>query len=290
MAKAKVKKEIVEAAALLKELMIENLTFVAESMIDQIMRNYKKLTPSKRYDSIKDLNAKGMKEYKDEMLAAMAVISAMAIENARKEIPAASKVKLSEWNESALSLGEFEKLPPKVRNRLKSQVDLLLNTQKSDLDKVIMFQFSSSLESTDSEDIIRHDIFESAEDFILGPSIDAGAGVVAARGINEARQAFFFDDEVLEEVDAFQFVNDAPETPICDDLNGKIFAADDPEFQRYTPPLHYNCKSYIIPILKGKLGDRKIERLKPSKADLDKYVQFSGEKCCTGRVMLYDIN
>lgn len=54
----------------------------------------------------------------------------------------------------------------------------------------------------------------------------------------------------------------------------------------------HNCKSYIMPILKGKLGDREIELLKPSSADLEKYIQFHehNDKCCSGRVGIINID
>lgn len=290
MGKVTVRKDIKEAREILADIMREHLSDMAETRIDQIMKNYKALTPARKIDAIKNLPEISTSHYKKNLLKALAVIAGDAIEKARKEVPKASKVKLSEWNEEKLALGEFDDLPPKVRKRLTSQVDVLLKTQKDDLDKRIMLQFSSSVETTDSGDIIRYDVFESAEDYILGPSVDAGSGVMGARAINEARQAFFFDDEVLEEIDAFQFKNDVPETPICEDLNGKIFAKDDPEYMRYYPPLHFNCDSYVLPILKGNLKDRKISRLKPSDSELDKYVQFSGDDNCKCRVMLITID
>jgi hypothetical protein len=41
----------------------------------------------------------------------------------------------------------------------------------------------------------------------------------------------------------------------------------------------HNCKSYIVPILKGNLGSREIEKLKPSKKSLEQQVQFSEHDC-----------
>lgn len=291
MAKVNVRKQIKEAKKILKEVMQEHLTEIAELLVDQIMSKYSKLPESKKADAIKDLLPKGIPTYKSALLKTMAVIAGTALEAAREEIPKKSSVELTNWrNEQSVLLGEFEELPPKIKKRLKSQMELLVKTQKADLDKVVLFQFSSSLGSTDSHNVLRFDLMESADDFVLGPSVDGGAGVMAARGINEARQAFFFDDDVLEGVDAFIFKNDIPETPICEDLNGTVFSADDPNFLRYTPPLHYNCDSYILPILKGNLNGREITQLKPSKSDLEKYIQFSEHEAdCCGRSKLVEL-
>lgn len=285
-----VKKQINQSKDELKSVMMAHLAEITESLVEQIMANYRKLIPSQRGNAIKDLTQSGVAVYKKELLSAVAIVADLALQGARKEVPKKSKIELTEWDASLISLGEFEKLPAKMQKRLKNQVDLLIKTQKNDLDKVVMFQFTSSNESTDSESTIRYDLYESADKYLNGPSVDAGAGVMAARTVNESRQAFFFDDEVLEGIDAFKFVNDVPETPICEDLNGTIFSADDPDFQRYTPPLHYNCDSYIIPILKGNLGDREIERLKPSSSDLDKYIQFNEHhQFCCGPLRLVDL-
>lgn len=293
MAKSTVKKDIKKAKEAFLGVMRENLAGISQSMIEQVMKNYRNLSPAQRIKAIKDITPIGIASYRMTMLSSAASVVSTALEKARKEVPKKSKVELSGWDEAAIRLGEFEKLPAKVRKRLKTQIDLLVNTQKADLDKVIMFQFTSSLDSTDSEETIQYDLFEAAEDYVFGNSVDAGAGIMAARGINEARQAFFFDDQVLEEIDAFIFMNEVPNSPICEDLSnegkGKVFAKDDPGLMRYTPPLHYNCDSYILPILKGNLGDQEVELLRPSSPDLEKYIQFH-ENCCTGRVQLAELS
>jgi len=42
----------------------------------------------------------------------------------------------------------------------------------------------------------------------------------------------------------------------------------------------HNCKSFIIPILKGDLGDNEIESLQPSNASLENKIQFSEKYIC----------
>lgn len=267
MAKQNVRKQILEAKTAIKELMQENLAVIAENMIDQIIGKAKRLTPSQQLDAIKDIEPRGQAEYKDLLLTALSVISLDAIEKARKEVPAAKKVRLS----------EFDRLPPALQRKIKSQSNLLVGTQIGDLSKNLFFQYQSSLDSTDDPSLIGSDITDSATEYITGPSIEAGSGVIASQVVNSARNAFFFDDDVLEEIDAFEFVNGDPVTEICKDLNGTVFSKDDPEADRYYPPLHWNCKSYIRPILKGNLGNKEIEKLRPSKSKLEDQIKFAEE-------------
>lgn len=46
-------------------------------------------------------------------------------------------------------------------------------------------------------------------------------------------------------------VLDSRTTPICRSLHGKCYRIDDPQLDRFTPPLHYNCRSVLLPITIG---------------------------------------
>jgi hypothetical protein len=271
--KINVKKTINEAKKDLKTIMQNHLSVIGESIIDQIGSKMKGLTPSNRLNALNNITPKGVNEYKSIMLDALTVIAIESIEDAKKSIPKAKKVKLAAPN--------IDKLPAKLRDKIITRNQLLVGKQVGDLQAVIEFAYATNEDTTDSDDQVLDDMRDSALGFIDGTAIEAGSGVTASTIINEAREAFFFDDEVLEEVDAFMFVNGDPVSPICQDLAGTIFDKNDPNLFRYTPPLHWNCKSYIEPVLKGDLGNREVEKLKPSKSSLDKYVQFSdnNHKC-----------
>lgn len=250
--------------------MANGLASIGDDLINQVRIAMKSLTSSNRLDALHGLSPSGVNQYKADLLDAMALVALDAIDNARKEVPKAKKVKLSIQN--------VDKLPAKLRDKIKTRNQLLVGKQVGDLQKVIEFAYAQNEDTTDSDSLIIQDMKDSAVGFIEGTAIDAGASLTAANTINDAREAFFFDDEVLQEIDAFEFVNGDPVTPICQDLAGTIFAKDDPNMFRYTPPLHWNCKSYIQPILSGDLGKRKIEELKPSTAKLESQIQFSEYK------------
>jgi SPP1 gp7 family putative phage head morphogenesis protein len=273
--KPNIRKEIIEAKQALKDIMQEELATIAESMIAQIISRASRLNPSKALDAIKDVTQPGVNRYKELLTTALAVIAFDSIEVARKEVPPKKNVRL---DEDRFTLSEFDRLPPKLQKKIKTNVSLLIDAQLADLNKAILFQYESSVDSTDSVDLIKKDLENSASDYVTGRAVEGGAGVTAAKMVNAGREAFFSDSDVSEEIEAFQFVNGDPVSPICQDLAGTVFAKDDPEAARYTPPLHFNCKSYIVPILKGNLNGREVGELKPSKADLDKHVQFSEDQ------------
>lgn len=280
--KADVRNQITDSKLALKKVMTANLSKIAESMIAQIMKNLKNLSEANRLNAIKGVNPSGVSDYASALRSAMAVVAANSLKNVRKEIPKAKNVKLSEI-EDTLFLGEFDDLPPDVRRKVQSQQQLLLDTQMADLQKAVNYQFNHSVDSTDSMDTIQNDLESSAEDYISGAGIEAGAATVAAQVINETRNAFFDDPDVQEQIEAFEFVNGDPVSQICQDLAGTVFAVDDPNRFRYTPPLHFNCKSYIAPILSGNLDGRQITDLKPSTKEIEDTIQFAETVCGCGQ-------
>lgn len=279
--KPEVGKRIREAKNSLKEIMRDNLAVIAQNMIGQIIGKLERSTESTRLNAIKDISPVGISAYRDQLLVALSVVSYEALQAVRKEVPKKRDLKLAEGNEQlSFKLAEFDKLPVALQKMIKTQNSLLIDSQISDLEKIIYFQFTSSVNSTDSVSIVKKDIEDSAEEFIGGPALEAAAGVQSANIINSARDAFLYDDEVLSELEGFEFVNEDPVTTVCQELNGKVFAKDDPEVDRIRPPLHWNCKSWLSPVLLGKLGDRKIEKVQLTKG-AQKQIQFSEQGCCT---------
>lgn len=269
--KANAKRQINEGAKHLEDLFSDYLGGIADDIIEKIMRAARSLTPAQRLNAIKGVVPSGVLEYKAAVQEALSALANDALEQARKEVPAAKKVKL----------GEFDDLPPSLKKKVKARTDLIVGKQIGDLQKTIEFAYATNEDTTDSDDTIEADLKDSALGWLDGTAVSSGAQLTAATIISQAREAFFFDDDTLQEIEAFEFVNGDPVTPICQDLAGTVFAKDDPDLFRYTPPLHWNCKSYIRPILVGNLGKREITKLKPSSSKLEDTIQFSEASACT---------
>lgn len=283
--KANIKKQIKEAQDVLKEVMRDNLADIGADLIAQVVARLKSLPESRRFDALAGLEPVGVLKYKQALQTALALIAADAIAQARKEIPKAKNVKLAEL-EPSLKLGEFEKLPPDIRARIQRFIQALVGKQTADLVGAVNFQFQHSVDTTDSLATIESDLSDEVGSYVEGNSVDAGAGVAAAQTVNEARNAFFYDEETLQEIDAFIFTNGDPVSEICTALAGTVFSKDDPDAARYQPPLHFNCKSYIVPVLKGNLNDAlkkagqdDVEKLDPPRSAKDS-IQFHEHVCC----------
>lgn len=285
--KPKVTKFIRDNTAALKAVMQEHLKVIGDGMVDQIISKLKNLPDAQRLNAIKDTQWKGQQAYKDALLSAMAVVAFGALKQVRKEVPKAAHVKLAEDEESWL-MGEFDNLPPALRKKMKGQFDLLVRTQLEDLEKTIQFQFLNSVDSTDSLDTVADDLYGVSDDFLSSARVVAGSASTTAQVVAETRTSFFDDEEVAAQIDAFEFVNGDPVSEICQDLAGTVFSKDDPDRFRYTPPLHFNCKSYIVPILAGSLGDREIEKLQPSSKRIADTIQFAEKVSCGCPRMHFD--
>ena len=260
-----IRRQIRDAGEVLRELMSEHVTAIGQDLVQRIMREAKKLPESARINATKNLEPRYARDYEAALLGAFALIADRAIKQARKEIkPKTQKA-------SAI----FDDLPLQVRRRIKNQAKLVVGKNLSDLTAILFFQYGTSAASTDSLDQIEGDLILEAEDFAAGAAMVAGGDTNASMIINEARSAYFLDDDVRDQIAAFKFVNGDPVTQICKDLAGTIFRTDQPDMMRYWPPLHFNCKSFVVPIPAGKLGNREITELKPSTKKIEKMIQFS---------------
>lgn len=256
-----------------KEVMQANLKVVLESLKDDLRAAWKKATPSQRPKIVAQVQASGVNKYRAELKELFAEIATDALDEARKQVPSAAKIKLSEqvatMKLAAPKGGYYAALPPNIRSIIDAQSALVAQTQVADIEKVVLFQFTSSSSGTENIDEILSDLDEAALPVIEGStasgmSVDAAASNAVANVSNQARMEFFFDPEVLEKIESFTFTNEDPQSEICQELAGTTFAANDPDVDRYNPPLHHNCKSRLIPNEKGDTGNPEIDRGGPS--------------------------
>jgi SPP1 gp7 family putative phage head morphogenesis protein len=70
--------------------------------------------------------------------------------------------------------------------------------------------------------------------------------------MNQARLASFRDPDVADFIEAIEYsaILDDHTTQLCESLDGSIWTEDNPIWETYTPPNHYNCRSVVIPVTK----------------------------------------
>lgn len=132
----------------------------------------------------------------------------------------------------------------KLRVDIEAKVSTLIDTQMNDLKKKIDLQYQSSLRSTDSAKQFEFDLLEAKDNYSGSANLSAGADIIASQTVNDVRLQVSLEDPDVESY-TFVAIDDNSTTDICLELNGRTFLPNDPMLDRYSPPLHYNCRSYL---------------------------------------------
>lgn len=82
------------------------------------------------------------------------------------------------------------------------------------------------------------------------PSAATAIRTTVFEAINEARYDFFTSPEMDGFVEALEFsaILDGKTTEICEHMDGRVYPKNDPIWEAYTPPLHFNCRSLLIAV------------------------------------------
>lgn len=267
------KQLIDQQASKVSETIKSNLSFISSKYINDVMASYRKLPNDKKQKATDNTRVGGAVSFKKDLKRVLTETVNMAIDLARTEVPSKKNIELSNHERdvlrmvekfgdiSEIKLSEFSKLPGYLQILLTKQSDLISSDAIADLKNRLDFSFSSIEVKTVSEEIIQQALEEEATAYLNSGAMVVKGVNASSIMVNEGRDAFFFEPDVLEEIHSFTFVNSDPKAPICKELAGTTFNTNDAESLRYTPPLHHNCKSYLRANLKESKG---VERLQIS--------------------------
>jgi hypothetical protein len=252
----------------LRQIMEQSLRGIYGELKKSLVANYKKLDGDNKIKAGTSLEKPDLENYKAKLRDFLSKVAARSYSDASNEVKTTSK-KLAEYFDTIklaaepktnlpapMGSGYYEALPPLIKKRVQAQAEIIAETQEADLEKIVSFQFNSSLTASDDINVIGKDIDESVDKVFAGStnggmSLEAAAGNAIAHMANQARTEYFFEPEVLEEIESFTFENNDPVSEICQALAGTTFAVNDPKVDEFTPPLHHNCKSRMVPNLKN---------------------------------------
>lgn len=228
-----------------KALMQKHLTEIKDGLLEQIKTNWNKTSEATRLDAGKGVAARqvDVSAYKSDLRDLMATVATMAITQARSELPAAGR---------KIAFGAYDSLNPIVKRAIESQLRVVVDSQVSDLGKVVGFAFHAAASTRTDIDAVLLEIGDKVDSVeengnAAGMNLDAAAGDATAQVTQNSRNALFFDEDVLATIESFTFTNEDPITEICQNLNGQTFSASDPDAEQFYPPLHHNCKSRLVP-------------------------------------------
>lgn len=237
-------KEFDDGKKAIKETMQKGLKEVFEGLKKDIRREYKAASEANKPLVVIGMQARGRNEYRNKLQEVLAQYAWLAVQNAQNEIKLSEKGLMFADKPRG---GYFDALEPNVKKIVKQQAALISESQIADVEKVTYFQYASSSNSTLDIEQIMTDIDEAVLPSLesgatgKGISIDAAAGNAIAQTVQQARLDWFFEPEVLDEIESFTFENEDPVSDICQELNGTTWAVGDPNIDRYNPPLHHNA-------------------------------------------------
>jgi SPP1 gp7 family putative phage head morphogenesis protein len=133
--------------------------------------------------------------------------------------------------------------------RAKAKAETLIESQIADIKKGVGLQYQSSVTQKDITDFELIQDLDGVSDKLVDTTFATGADVQASQLVNEARLdgANEASEESGDRIVSWTYVaiDDDVTTDLCKELNGHTFAEGDPLVNKYTPPLHFNCRSYM---------------------------------------------
>jgi SPP1 gp7 family putative phage head morphogenesis protein len=244
--------DIIESGNELIEAVIQyHLPKVKEVYEVQIFHSWDFLNEDEKYLATDNLNISPsiMRDFQNDMKQAFAEISNKTIEDAIDEIKLKTITLAEPKNPFRNKPSKLNDIPSSVRKRIEKQSELFTDAIIVDYKKDVMFIYDQNWQLNKKE--IGALLDDGYLTFISGKKIENGIESQTSQVVNENRVAVFTSPEALEAGLVFEFFNpnDERTSPLCAFLVGTIFTADDPRFDRYTCPLHINCRSTFLPLL-----------------------------------------
>jgi len=216
------------------------------SAMEKVIRAGKNATAVRNV--VLSITMPGVEEYVDSLRA-------WADETIKKTV----KGTLKELGRNETKLADdLDELPLEMRERVIRSVLLLAGFQDSDIEKAVYFSFNENyLLPSDAEAAIEK-MNKANDDYFDKRNIGVASVNASSNTVNNTRDDVFHTDDVFKDIESFIFANPAPVTAICNSLVGTVFSKEEYESSRWLPPLHHNCKSYIIAQTIGVKTNQKI--------------------------------
>ncbi len=176
-------------------------------------------------------------------------------EEALKRLINANKGK--EQDEALYALGRIsdkvniifsDYITPADKKTIQAKVDVFTETQKNDIIKAIDLQYQSNLSSADDAEL-EQILSDEADKVVTGPITVTGSDVQASQIVNESLivHAQKYEEETGDKILSWTYVaqDDDRTTDLCRELDGSTFDANDPNVTKFSPPLHFNCRSFM---------------------------------------------
>lgn len=245
----------------------ENLSFAERKVnLESIARSFDAFET--RFNAeVKTITDKEKKRILAEIKAALAANDAVALKQIEAEFKGELAKQYSQISKDIFETGKKTasdemgvKVPgtdKDVSGMYRAQSEHMENKIAADITNTAIDEAFYQLQKGVSTAAILKQI-EKALDQKIDKLIRATTSAAVGGAFNTWRIAVY--ETYPEKVYAFQYtaVLDNRTTNICKSLNGRVIAKDDPDFYRFAPPLHTNCRSFWVEILENEFIKPKI--------------------------------
>jgi len=204
---------------------------------------------------LKDVQINSVSPFKKGLGKKLAVVCKKAWSNAKSN--STNHIKLSEIAPS--------ELPTQVLvSFVINQADLAVDKMTNDLRDEALFVANTYSTKGYAVNQIMAQVEAKMDKYIESNGIELSSltGITQAMSYGEMEYYRSIEDNLY----GYEFVNEDPVTQICKSLVGKIYRKDSPAMLEVSPPLHFRCKSYFVPVYKDD------PKYKDNKPDFDDYI------------------
>ena len=240
-----------KAEAAITQETVPILRNMAHDLIDAIKK--KKIIERRDFAGIDALDVKFTNQLRTTLDRNQRQAYKESFKESKKEISSAKKTFAKE-----IDFDEWLLPPKEAFKYFKEQARVTSANLSSDMKKKTKSILLDSLASGDS---VQTTVFKleqllldlqenkSAPEW-LGSRIETIARTMTSDAINQGRRASFEDPRLEGFVKAYEYnaVLDNRTTPVCESLDGTVYKVNDPALNKITPPLHFNCRSILLPI------------------------------------------
>jgi len=235
----------------LEELMKTELTVRR----DKLLASSKKIMNSNekgKRNKVMGQKLPNSRDYRNKVFDFLVDTSIKATDQAKREV-GFSQIELADKEDLA-------KLTSQTKERLRAEVDLIIDTQESDLSKNLYFPFNNNFDNTDSTDKVIEDMKVGSDRYIDGPPVSVGAANFVSNAVNNGRNDIYQTPAVFEEIESFTITNPSPTAAICVELAGRTITPEQ-YINGILPPFHHRCNSIVVANKKGAKGNPNINPL-----------------------------
>lgn len=216
-----------------------SLQLIADEFSKQVRRQLNK--GQVEAQGLKDLQINNVGAYKKRLGQKLAGIANQSWKNAFKN--SQKKIKLSEVKPSDLPTNVLTSF---VLNLADTMAEKQLNDMREIAILTANTNATKGLNVNNNMAMVDSKLDEYIEN---ANKIGAGNELAIVQAMNYGEVQYY--KSIENDLWGYRFANDVPETKLCQALVGKTYPLNSAELDIITPPLHYRCDSFLVPIYKS---------------------------------------